>query len=108
MKIDMAGLPSVVTPFQRASTLTARFRSGWAAGLTIGSPACTRAWYACTRYGMKNGAAGRVLSPLSMVPIVCSMPCRYLTSIVLLALTSWLMSCERKIVPQYSSPWFCW
>ena len=57
---------------------------------------------------MKNRAAGRVLSPLSMVPMECSMPSRYLTLIDVLALASWLMSCERKIVPQYSSPEFCW
>ena len=44
MKIDMAGLPSVVTPFQRFSALIAGARSGWVAGLTIGSPAFTRAW----------------------------------------------------------------
>ena len=58
--------------------------------------------------GTKYGAAGRVLSPLSIVPIACSTLCRYLMSIFLLDRSSRLISEDRKIVPQYSSPEFCW
>jgi len=41
MKIDMAGLPSVVTPFQCCRARTAGARSGWADGSTSGSWAVT-------------------------------------------------------------------
>ena len=36
MKIDIAGLPRVVVPFQCLSTRTARARSGWAVALVTG------------------------------------------------------------------------
>ena len=53
MKMDMAGLPSVLTPFQRASTPTARARSGCVAGSVSGLCAASNVWYALTRNGMK-------------------------------------------------------
>ena len=57
---------------------------------------------------MKYGAAGLVLSSLSIVPMTCSIPSRYEMSILLLFCRSWAIVNDRKIVPQYSSPEFCW
>jgi hypothetical protein len=45
---------------------------------------------------------------LSIVPIACSIPSRYRTLMCVLAAASLLISDDRKIVPQYSSPPFCW
>ncbi len=77
---------------------TVRFTGGWPATSIVSGMACIATCWPLNSY------VGGVAAKLTL----CSMPSRYVTLIDVLALASWLMSCERKIVPQYSSPEFCW